>query len=63
MMDLTLHNSVNLCLSCGGLPRVPGNSQSRFIPSKLYLLSSVIDDCMNLSLLAAVDTIVLNLNI
>lgn len=62
-LDWTLHKSVNLCLSCGWLPRVPGNSQSKFIPSKPYVLSSLIDDWINFSLLAAVDTMALNLDI
>ena len=63
-MDLTLHNSVNLCLSCGGLPCVPGKFPVQVHPIKvIYLLSSVIDDWINVSLLAAVDAIVLNLNI
>lgn len=60
---LTLHNSVNLCLSSGGLPLAPGYSQSKSSPSKLYVLSSLIEDWMNAFLLACVDTIVVNLGI
>lgn len=59
--NLTLHNTVNLCLSSRGLPLAAGYSQSRSSPSKPNFLSSLIEDCINVFLLACVDTIVVNL--
>lgn len=62
ILDLTLHNTVNLCLSSTGLPLAAGYSQSRSSPSKLYFLSSLMEDWTNAFLLACVDTIVVNLD-
>lgn len=63
ILDLTLHNTVNLCLSSKGLPLAPGYSQSSSSPSKSYFLSSLIEDWINVFLLACVDTIVVNLGV
>lgn len=62
ILALTLHSVVNLCLSSGGLPLDPGYSQSRSSPSKPCFLSSLIEDWINVFLLACVDTMVVNLN-
>ena len=43
----TLHSSVNLLLSSGGLPWDAGPSQARSIPSKPYVRRSLMEDWMN----------------
>lgn len=58
---LTLHSSVNLDLSCSWLLDPLGYLQSRFNPSNLFSLNSVIADWMNLCLVCFDDTIVRNL--
>lgn len=60
-LTLTLHKTVNLCLSSRGLPLAAGYSQSRSRPSNAFVLSSLMEDWMNTFLLAGVDTIVVNL--
>lgn len=62
ILNLTLHNNVNFCLSSRGLPLAAGYSQSRSRPSKPCFLSSLIEDWTNVFLLACVDTIVVNLD-
>lgn len=61
IQDLTLHSSVNFCLSCDWLPAPPGYLQSMFSPSNSFALSSVIADWMNFALFCSSDTISLNL--
>lgn len=56
-----MHKAVNLCLSSGGLPLAAGYSQSRSRPSKPCFLSRLMEDWMNVVLLVAVDTMVVNL--
>lgn len=62
ILDLTLHSNVNFCLSSRGLPLAAGYSQSRSNPSKPCFLSSLIEDWINVFLMAFVDTIVVNLD-
>lgn len=59
--SLTLHKAVNPCLSSRGLPLAAGYSQSRSRPSNPCFLSTLMEDWMNVFLLACVETIVVNL--
>lgn len=58
---LTWTKIVKRCLSSAGLPREPGYSKSKSIPSNPYWRRYVITESMKVLRLAAVATIVVNL--